>query len=164
MTLSTGSVAAASARHPWRAISAWIVLTVLAVVAIATLLGGSLTTEGSPTNNPESERAKDARLAAFPSDPATSVTDIVVIRSDEYTVDSPRVHGFVRASVADARIPELATARPYLGGSAAGLVSEDRHATIVPVALADDDAAEPLVDKVAGIDGGAFAVTVTGEK
>jgi hypothetical protein len=46
MTLSTGSLAAACARHPWRTIAAWIVLTVLAVVSIATLLGGSLTTEG----------------------------------------------------------------------------------------------------------------------
>ena len=40
----------------------------LAIVTIAALLGGSLTTEGHPTNNPESERAADARLAAFPTD------------------------------------------------------------------------------------------------
>jgi uncharacterized membrane protein YdfJ with MMPL/SSD domain len=134
-------------------------------VAIATLLGGSLTTEGSPTNDPESERAEDARLAAFPSDPATSVTDIVVIRSAKYTVDSTQFKGFVRDFVADDRISALAAARTYLGGSAAGLVSEDRHATIVPVALDDDDdAAEALVDKVEALDGGAFAVSVTGEK
>src|SRR5262245_51186853 len=150
MRLSTGSVAAASSRHPWRAIGAWVVVTVLAVVAIATLLPGSLTTEGSPTNNPESERAKDARLAAFPSDPSLAVTDIVVIRSEQYTVDSPQFRGFVRDFVADDRVPELGTARTYLGGSGAGLISEDRHATIVPLALADDDAAEPLVDKVEG--------------
>src|SRR4030095_2701513 len=110
MRLSTGSVAAASARHPWRAIGAWIGLTVLAVVAIATLLGGSLTTEGSPTNNPESERAKAARLAAVPSDGST-VTDIVVIRSEQYTVDTTRFRAFVRDFVADDRISPLATAR-----------------------------------------------------
>jgi RND superfamily putative drug exporter len=166
MTLSTGAVAAASARHAWRAIGAWIVVTVLAVVAIATLLGGSLTTEGSPTNNPESERAEDARLAAFQSDPATSVTDIVVIRSEEYTVDSRQFRGFVRDFVADDRIPQLGAARTYLGGSAAELVSRDRHATIVPVALdeASDDETEALVDKVEALDGGAFAVSVTGEE
>ena len=49
------------------------------------------TTEGSPTNNPESERADDARLAAFPPDPSSSVSDVVVICSEEYTVDSPQV-------------------------------------------------------------------------
>jgi RND superfamily putative drug exporter len=161
MTLSTGSLAAACARHPWRTIAAWIVLTVLAVVSIATLLGGSLTTEGSPTGSPESERANDARLAAFPSDP---VSDIVVIRSEQYTVDSTQFRGFVRDFVADNRISALATTRTYLDGSATGLVSEDRHATIVPVALADDDDTEALVDKVEALDDGAFAVSVTGEE
>ena len=67
MKLSTGYVAAASARHAWRTIGAWVIVVVLAVAAIATLLGGSLTTDGAPTNNPESERAEDIRLAAFPS-------------------------------------------------------------------------------------------------
>jgi uncharacterized membrane protein YdfJ with MMPL/SSD domain len=161
MTLSTGSLAAACARHPWRTIAAWIVLTVLAVVSIATLLGGSLTTEGSPTGSPESERANDARLAAFPSDP---VSDIVVIRSEQYTVDSTKFRGFVRDFVADNSISALATTRTYLDGSATGLVSEDRHATIVPVALADDDDTEALVDKVEALDDGAFAVSVTGEE
>ena len=47
-----------------------------------------------------------------------------------------------------------------------GLVSRDRHATIVPVALdeASDDETEALVDKVEALDGGAFAVSVTGEE
>jgi len=50
-------IALACARHPWRTIVAWIVLVVLAVFAIATLL--SLTTDGNPTNDPQSQRAKD---------------------------------------------------------------------------------------------------------
>ncbi len=57
MRLSTQSLALASARHPWRTISAWGTVFVAAIVAIVALLGGSLTTEGAPTNNPESERA-----------------------------------------------------------------------------------------------------------
>jgi hypothetical protein len=67
--LPTGSLAAASARHPWRTLGAWTVVAVLAMVAIVLLLGGSLTTEGKPTNNPESERADAVRRAAFPSEP-----------------------------------------------------------------------------------------------
>ena len=55
--VSTERLARASARHPWRTISAWVAVSVAAVVAIVGLLGGSLTTEGAPTNNPESERA-----------------------------------------------------------------------------------------------------------
>src|SRR4030095_11161823 len=138
MRLSTGSVAAASARHPWRAIGAWIGVTILAVVAIATLLGGSLTTEGSPTNNPESERADDARLAAFPPGPPTAFSDIALSRSDEYTVDSPPFKAFVRSFVDDGEITALEDARTYLDTANAGLVSKDRHATIGPPALPED--------------------------
>ena len=70
MRLSTQALAAASARHPWRAIGAWVGVTVLAIVAIAMFL--SLTTEGNPTNNQESQRAEDAELAAFPPNPDTT--------------------------------------------------------------------------------------------
>jgi uncharacterized membrane protein YdfJ with MMPL/SSD domain len=165
MRLSTGWLAAASARHPRRTIGAWVVVAALAIAAIVALLGGSLTTEGSPTNNPESERADDARLAAFPPGPTTAVSDIVVIRSDEYTVDSPPFKAFVRRFVADGDIPALADARTYLDRANAGLVSRDRHATIVPLALPEDndDETDALVDKVEAADaGGAFAVSVTG--
>ena len=88
MSLSTGSLAAASARHPWRTLGAWTLVALLAIVAIVLLLGGSLTTEGKPTNKPESERADEVRRAAFRSDPS-STTDIVVIRSEHTVVATP---------------------------------------------------------------------------
>ena len=163
MKLSTGSMAAASARHPWRVMGAWLGVFVLAIVGIAGLLGGSLTTEGAPTNNPQSERADDAREAAFPPDPSTAVSDIVVIRSEEQAVDSPRFAAFVRAFVDDGEITALGRARTYLDDDDESLVSEDRHATIIPIALLDDDETEALVEKVeAAADDGVFAVSVTG--
>jgi uncharacterized membrane protein YdfJ with MMPL/SSD domain len=79
--LSTQALAAACARHPWRTIAGWVAVAVLAIMAIATLLSGSLTTEGAPTNNPESERADDVLLAAFPQDSATHYA--TVSRVDE---------------------------------------------------------------------------------
>jgi RND superfamily putative drug exporter len=134
---------------------------VLAILAIATFL--SLTTEGAPTNNPESERADDVRFAAFPPDPSTAVTDIVVIRSDEYTADSPQFEVFVREFVDDSEVGVLGRATTYLDDTNAGLVSEDRHATMIPIALSDDDETEALVEKVEAIDDdGAFVVSVTG--
>ena len=148
MRLSTQTVAAASARHPWRTIGAWIAIVVLAIVAIVTLLGGSLTTEGAPTNNPESERADEALFRALPPDPDTAVSDIVVIRSDEHTVDSPEFESYVRDFVADEEIAALGRARTYLDDPAAGLVSEDGHATIVPIALTSEDETEALIEKI----------------
>jgi putative drug exporter of the RND superfamily len=165
MRISTGPLAAASARHPWRVLGAWTTVVVLAVVVIVVFLPGSLTTEGSPTNNPESERADEARLAAFPPDPSTAASDVVVIRSDELTVDSPQFEAYVRDFVADDEITALGRARTYLDEGGEALVSEDRHATIVPVALSDDDdATEALVEKAEAVDAqGPFAVSVTGD-
>ena len=165
MRLSTQIVAAASARHPWRTIGAWIATVVLAVFAIVTLLGGSLTTDGAPTNNPESERADEALFRALPPDPRTAVTDIVVIRSAAHTVESPEFEEYVRNFVADDEISALRRARTYLDDPSASLVSEDGHATIVPIALTSDDETEALVERIEAIDDeGAFAVSVTGEE
>jgi putative drug exporter of the RND superfamily len=146
---STGRLALASARHPWRTIAAWVAVFIAAIVAIVSLLGGSLTTEGEPTNNPESERAIAALVQAFPPDPSRSATDIVVVRSEELTADSPQFESFVRALVEQSEVPALARARTYLDGDTA-LVSPDGRATIVPLGISDEDEA--------------FAVTVTGDQ
>ncbi len=163
MRLSTGPLAASSARHPWPVVGAWVTVAILAIIAIAMFL--SLTTEGAPTNDPESQRADEVRLAAFPPRPGTAVTDVVIIRSDVYEVDSARFEAFVRDFVDDAEITALGRARTYLDDSDGGLVSEDRHATMIPVALEDDDdETEKLVEKVEALAVGAFVVSVTGQE
>ena len=120
----------------------------LAIAAIVMLLGGSLTTEGAPTNNPESERADRrpgrARSRRIPD----GGQDIVVIRSDEYTVDAPQFEAFVRSFVEDDEIPRSRRRAPISTTPSGALVSADRHATIVPIALLDDDETEALVEKV----------------
>ena len=164
MTFATGSLAAACARHPWRVVASWAVAVVVAIAVIVVFLPGSLTTEGAPTNNPESERAEDAMFAAFPPDPAGSTTDVVVVRSEQHTVESPQFRAFVRALVGDSEITALGRARTYLDDGGDSLVSQDRHATLIPVALFDDDETEALADKAAALDGEVgFAVAVTGE-
>ena len=111
------------------------------------LLGGSLTTEGSPTNNPESERADHVRLAAFP--PGS-------LEVGQRHRDHPfgGAHGRLVAVsgrsyaifVGGGEVMALGLARTYLAGADnTGLVSEDRHATMVPIAIVDDDETEALV-------------------
>ena len=162
--LSTKRLAIASARHPWRTIVAWIAIFVAAIVAIVSLLGGSLTTDGAPTNNPESDRAIAAQAQAFPPDPSRASTDIVIIRSSRYTTGAPEFEAFVRTLVVESDLPVLSRARTYLDGEAT-LVSADRHATIVPLGIADEDEAEAVIEAVAAAGGDeAFSVSVTGDQ
>ena len=87
-----------------------------------------------------------------------------MIRSEQHTVDSPQFEAFVRGFVSQAGVASLDAGRSWFATGDASLVSEDRHATIVPVALAEDDT-EALVERVEAVEeGGAFAVSVTGEE
>jgi putative drug exporter of the RND superfamily len=162
--LSTSGLASSSARHPWRVLVAWLVVTIAAGVAIATLLGGSLTTEGRPTNDPESLAAEEARFEAFPPDPARAFSDLLIVRSEEHTVDAPQFEAFVRQFAAAAAVGSLDVGRSYFATGDETLVSEDRHATLVPILLAEDDT-EALVGHVESVDeGGAFSVALTGDE
>ena len=83
--------------------------------------------------------------ARFP-DPRTTVTDIVVVRSDRYTVDSTQFESFVRRLSGGSNTSVLAQAPTYLTDASPSLVSRDRHATMVPLDIEDDDEAESVVE------------------
>src|SRR5215831_21421958 len=139
-------IALASARHPRRTIGAWIAAVVLAVVAIGALLGGALTTEGNPTNNPQSERAADALSAAFPPTAGAAVTDIVVVRSPRYTVDAPQFQALVRGLAAHVgRARGVESVRSFLAAPDPSLISKDRHATMMQFAATSDDGIDDIV-------------------
>jgi uncharacterized membrane protein YdfJ with MMPL/SSD domain len=158
----------ASARHPWWAIGAWIVAIVLAVVAIGGLLGGALTTEANPTNDPQSQRAKDVREAAFPAASSAAITDIVVLRSPRYTVDAPQFRTLVRELAGEVRrAKDVKSVRSYLGARDPAFVSKDRHAAMVQFAMPDesDNGIDDVISAVQRADArAAFAVTVTGQR
>jgi putative drug exporter of the RND superfamily len=165
MKPSTQAVVMMSARHPWRTIAAWIVLVVVGVVAIGALLGGALTTEGNPTNNPQSQRAKEALSVAFPPTGSAAVTDIVVVRSSRYTVDAPQFEALVGRLASDVRRAGVAGVRTYLDRRDPSLVTRDRHATMVQFSEASDDGIDAIVGAVERADSSpAFAVAVTGQK
>jgi RND superfamily putative drug exporter len=155
-----------SARHPWRVVGAWVAAVVVGLVAIGALLGGSLTTEGNPTNNPQSERAKDALDKAFPPTVGAAVTDIVVLRSSRYTVDAPQFEALVRGIVADVRrAGGVHSVHSYLDTRDPSLVTKDRHATMVQFAADSDDGIDDIVGAVEDADARpGFAVAVTGQE
>jgi uncharacterized membrane protein YdfJ with MMPL/SSD domain len=158
----------ASAKHPWRTIGAWVAAILVAFVAIGALLGGALTTEGKPTNNPQSQRAKDVREAAFPAASSAAITDIVVVRSPRYTVEAPRFRSFVRTLAGELRGAKgVEGTRSYLGAHDPSLVSRDRHATMVQFAMPNESSSgiDDVISAVRRADASpAFAVTVTGQR
>jgi putative drug exporter of the RND superfamily len=164
MKLSTRTFVMASARYPWRSVAAWVVAVVVAGVAVATLLGGALTTEGNPTNNPQSERAKHVLSRAFPQSEGAAVTDIVVVRSQEYTVDASQFQTLVRALAAEIRQADVVTVRTYLDAHDPSLVTKDRHATMVQFSKASEGGIDDIVGAVKRADAEpAFAASVTGQ-
>jgi putative drug exporter of the RND superfamily len=140
----------------------------VAFVAIGALLGGALTTEGKPTNNPQSQRAKDVREAAFPAASSAAITDIVIVRSPRYSVEAPPFRSFVRTLAGEVRgAKDVKSIRTYLEADDPSLVSKDRHATMVQFAMPDESSSgiDDVISAVRRADATqAFAVTVTGQR
>ena len=161
----TERLARACSRHPWRAIGGWIVAVVLAIAALALLLG-DLTTEGHPTNNPESQRAEALIAQGFPPDPSRATSDLVVVRSARYTVDSPQYRAFVSRLVAAGRATGgVASARVYYVTHDKTQISSDRHAMLIPLNIPDTDDAGAVENVAEQADlNAAFDVAVTGDQ
>jgi uncharacterized membrane protein YdfJ with MMPL/SSD domain len=156
----TERLARACAAHPWRTIGAWVVAVVLAAAASAFLMS-ELTTEGRPTNNPESQRAEAALGRAFPPDPGAVVTDVVVVRSQKYTVTGFEFRGFV-SRLAEQLLQTNAIQSSPLDRKVA---SPDEHAFVLSIFITDTDLAGRVVDVVREADRDPnFAVNVTGDQ
>ena len=161
----TERLARACSTHPWRTIGFWLVGVVAAVAALALVLG-DLTTEGHPTNNPESQKADAALARAFPPRPGSGVSDIVVVRSSRYTVDAPQFEAFVRRLVRAGRASgAVENVRDFYTTGDPTLVSDARHATALPILIPDADLAGEVVTLVERADAPPrFEVTVTGDE
>lgn len=110
--LSTRGLTAASARHPWRTIAAWLVALVLGFGAIVTML--EFTSEGAITANPESEQAYDLLGERVPPEPSEEVVDeVIVVRSSGLTVDDPRFRRKVTELAAEIEHPDRVVTQQF---------------------------------------------------
>jgi putative drug exporter of the RND superfamily len=161
----TERLARVCSAHPWRTIGAWLLAVVAAGAALALVLG-ELTTNGHPTNNPESQRAESAVIRAFPPQPEKAVSEIVVVRSNRYTVGSPTFRTFVeRLARQGRRTGAVTAAQSFYTTRDPSLVSQDRHATALLINVPDSDRAGDVVDVVDRADADPdFAVAITGDQ
>jgi RND superfamily putative drug exporter len=155
---STAGLARISALHPWRVLGCWVVALAAAAFA-AQGLGDALTTEVTFTNRPESVVGDE--LLADRLRPFEPVTETIVIRSESATVDDAAfrevVEGTTNALTGLTGV--VASAGNYYQAeaagdpAAAGLVSADRHATIIPVTMVGTfkEAAERADDYLATV-------------
>src|ERR671934_826717 len=161
----TERLASASSRHPWRTIGAWVAALVLAFGCIALLLPGRLTTEGGAAGNPEFRQAERIEAKAFPFDPKRATSDIVLVRSNRYTVDQPQFRAFVVRLAKEGRATgKIDNARLFYTTHDRSLVSADGHATIIPILVEDTGDIKPVNDVVERENGrSGFQVAITGD-
>jgi putative drug exporter of the RND superfamily len=161
----TRRLAAASARHPWRTIAAWLVVLVFGIAANVTLL--EFTTEAEITADPESEQAYDLMAERLPPEPSDEVVDeLIVVRSDRFTADDPAFLQKARDLVDEIEQPDSVVVNPYYGTREQSMaVSQDRHAALITVGLLRDAEAdvEGVIEAVHRANDEDFDVTITGE-
>ena len=136
--LSTERIARSSARHPWLTLGAWLIALVLAIATIVAML--DLTDDGELTSNPESERGYELIGEHFPPDPAAEfVNELILVRSSSLTVDDAAFREKVGELLGEIRAAGVVyNAASYYESGDAGLVSEDRSATLLPVGLIEN--------------------------
>jgi putative drug exporter of the RND superfamily len=175
MKLSPESIARASSRHPWRVIGTWVALLVVMGAVSSMFLADALSQDIAFTNSPESVRAQDLIDEKFDHGNAGENTVFFIVQSEDAVVDDSSFRDFVT----DLTGRIVALGDEVVVGSpttyydvvseageeqAAGLVSGDRHASLVPVELQDNtDAIVEEVRVVAGAPATAgFTVQVAG--
>ena len=161
----TERVARGAAAHPWRTVVAWVGVLVASALISATLLAGRVTTEGEVTNDPDSLAAADLIAERFPRRENVS-DEIIVVRSERLTVDDAAFRRSVEDLLdAGRRAGAIAEARTYYEIGDRSLVSEDEHATLIPIVMGGDPS-ERIADLIAAVDErdgrAGFEVDITG--
>ena len=151
VSLSPRRLARSSAERPRRVVALWVLLFAFAGVVSALWLGDALTSEISFTNDPESIRGEQLLSDRMPGQ-ADQVSETVIVRSESATVDDAAFERVVQDVTASLRgVEGISLFNVYEAEAngdpmAAGLVSADGRATLLPIAFTGsfDEAAEQL--------------------
>jgi uncharacterized membrane protein YdfJ with MMPL/SSD domain len=158
-----------SSRRPWLTLAGWAVALVAAISVSAALLGDALSGEEEVTSETESRRADELAFERFAAERGGGVrdaTEVVVVRWSGATVDEPRFERRVQGLVTELRGAGAIGVTTFYDSGERRLVSQDRDATGMLVALGPDaeDDIENVVEAVQGADGPrGFEAAITGE-
>jgi putative drug exporter of the RND superfamily len=147
MRVNPEALARASSRHPWRVVIGWVGLVMIAGTFVGAGLGDVLTNDIAFTNKPESIKAQDVIDQKFGGGQDEN-TEYVIVDSSSTTVDDAAFQSYVTdlqgvlagaqefVSQPPVTYYDIAQQDPQ---QAAGLVSSDKTATLMPVVLNDNE-------------------------
>ncbi|HEX2466847.1 MAG TPA: MMPL family transporter [Solirubrobacterales bacterium] len=158
-------------RRPWRALGIWAFAFVAAIAISAAFLGDALSGDEEVTSDAESLRADELRAERFAADRGArgqDATEVVVVRSSQATVDQPAFEQRVEGIAAELQRVGATGVTTFYETGERRLVSRDRDATGMLVALGSEsdaeDNIEAVVDAVEAANGpDGFQATITGE-
>ncbi len=130
---STEGLARASARRPWITLGLWALAIAVAGWISSQFLADALTTSADFTNTPEAVQAEELIEERFGEE---GVTEILILSSDDTTIDDPAFERAVRA-VQGAAIDEGGEAVTFFDTEDPSMVSEDQRTTLMPVTFED---------------------------
>lgn len=167
--LSPERLASFSVRRPWLVVATWVVILVAAGMA-ASRVGEVLTTSAVNYVDTDSitanELVEERLYGRLPGQ------ELVVIQSASQTIDDPEFAALVKEITEKFRANTASVANVVNAFEAppeAGLISDDRRTTILPVTLTGDrleadKLAEPLLELTEEFDGqGGFTVVMAGD-
>jgi len=163
VSLGPRRLAELSTAHPRRVLAIWGTICVVAMLLAGGLLPSALVTEDHETNNPESQRAQRLIDQRLPSHSA--ISEVVIVRSERTLVSDPAFATHIRLLVDRVRRTGAVLGMSSHLDAGASLVSRDRHATMIPIALADTpedsiDKVVPIIERASGR--GGFTDHITG--
>jgi RND superfamily putative drug exporter len=151
-------------------LAVWAVALIAAAALNAAFLGDALSGDEEVTSQTESRRANELEFDRFPHGPrarARDVSEVIVVRSSQATVGESRYEERVRQIAAEVRRAGASRAVTYYDTREDRLVSRDRDATAMLVALGSqpEDRIDGVVEAVRRADGqSGFDVSITGEE
>ncbi len=159
----TERLARASARRPWLVVGLWLIVILTAVVLVAMFL--AFEGEAEISRQTETKQAERILDEGFPQEAASeqAITEVVVVRAVDGEVEAAATRARVAALADDLR--SAGATRVVTYGEERRLVSQDRDATVLLVALGRDgeDDVDGVIDAVERLDGEpGYAAAVTG--
>ena len=137
-TALTGRIAGASARHPWRVVALWVGIVALALTTLITV-GDRFTTNEEFRVDLESRVADGLITERLNGGQEAPLQERVIVSATDLSVDDPAfqavVHDVATALSADGDVASVVT---YYDSGEDGMVSFDRHRTVVLATLAGD--------------------------